>query len=662
MKLDELLSRLTVDQLQDLAAIWAPDAPLSNSKLELFRALRDEMTRADRAAHCLEAATAAGRGVIRKLLRSNGRSQSVAVLAASSSPQPRSVEATRRLVEDLATMALVVVEPERRWETYGSARANIPDELVAPLREATGIDDRGWPEILHLRDHLVAQTDDPAGVGDELAALIAPDAVAARVAALPDDLREMVERVVFERGGIARIDALLVDFGLEMPEIREAAVGRWRSELEAARLGTVGDVSLLEYGIDLDGKVLAVFTEVATAMLRRPLADGPDLPDPVGPDFLLDLGELLSTVRQSGAKLKASGELTAAASDRIIARLNRPELALIGPYDLLELRLAAAGKLELLDRGEQTLEIGANAWPWEQQPYERKAADLLGLVGRAAPVPRSRHHHDGLCDAAGAVLREMPPGQWRRGGSTAGLILRRYLGRLDEAELRPRIADAVGRIEHYVLPAFPSLRRLLADVHDALVLEAYAMGVLDLVVEHGAVVAERLSEFGAVAAGRPPITPEPGRLVATPDFEVLLLPEGDTVRLRYEVGQFAAREKFEQTVHLRISKERVEEAVVRGLTADAMIAVLARHSAAGPPPQNVAYSIRGWAERVRVAAAEHAVVFELGDAALLDVVAELPAIKDLTIRRLSPTALALRAWPGDRRLLAGLRRLGVYVR
>jgi len=44
------------------------------------------------------------------------------------------------------------------------------------------------------------------------------------------------------------------------------------------------------------------------------------------------------------------------------------------------------------------------------------------------------------------------------------------------------------------------------------------------------------------------------------------------------------------------------------------------------------------------------------------VVAELPEMKELIVRRISPTALALNAWPSDRGLLAALRKLGVHVR
>ena len=128
------------------------------------------------------------------------------------------------------------------------------------------------------------------------------------------------------------------------------------------------------------------------------------------------------------------------------------------------------------------------------------------------------------------------------------------------------------------------------------------------------------------------------------------------------MGQFSASEKFERTYHMRITKERVEEAVVRGLTADDMIRVLHDHSDTGSVTQNVEVSVRGWAERVRVAIVEDVFVFELPDEELLSVIAELPDLKKLIVRSVSPTALALSERPTDRRLLADLCRLGVYVR
>ncbi len=733
MNLDQLLGSMSVAQLQGLMAVWAPEEPASRSKLAMFRVLRTQMTRADRAEHCLELADELGRGIVRRLVRSENTSQSVAVLAASSAARPRSIDETRAAMAGLAAMGLICVEPEKRWEAYGSARVGIPDELVAPLRQAAGIDERSLEQILNLSGHLatlpecelerrlkklgVTSDASPISMDAILPQFAQPESCAKRIESLSPKLRRAVMEAVNDRAGIVPVRQLH-ELGFE-PERKasERMLAEWRKQLEANAIGTVGDVSLHEYGIDLDGKALVVFTEVVEALLSAPpdWCGGARLPaiaaDTVGPDFLLDLSELVSVVRESSPKLKASGELTGAASQRIAEKLNRPDLPLMDGQHLLELLLACAEKLGLVERADDSLAVCRSAWQWEAQPYEAKAADLFRLIGFVVPTPRSKHHHDGLCDAARRLLHSMPPGQWLPASSLAHIALRRYLAGLRSSGLREQISDAVLRVAEYVLPPFPGLKQLGADLEESIVMEAYAMGIIDLAVDGGpdaspqfACVSSsrdretfnpkpetrnskrqesgratpkqggraawmRLSDFGAVAAGiseagysrtpasaRPATTPaeldelgrSPAKLITTADFEVIILPEGDTTRLRYEIGQFAAREKFEQTCHLRITKERVEEAVVRGLRADEMIRLLTAHSETGTVNQNVARSILGWAERVRVATVENVHVFELADERLLDIVAELPEFKKLIVRRISPTALALSEWPGDR--------------
>jgi len=674
VKLDQFLGGLSVDQLRELADVWTPDEAMSSSKSALFRALRTEMTRPARAARCLEFADTFGRGIVRKLLRSEDVSQSVAVLAASASARPKSLEEARAAVTELGAMGLVCVESEKRWEAYGSAKVSIPDELVAPLRAATGIDDRSWEQILNLSDHLAALSgkelaallkklgigrEAGAALEDMVARLAEPASCMERIGSLSPEVRELVLAAVHDRAGIVPV-AALGKLGMEPPG--KAAAAALRRQLESSAVGTIGDVSLLQYGIDLDGRVLVVFTEVAEALLSAPPDGDVNLPDPVGPDFLLDLSELVASVRESGAKLKASGALTGAAAHRIIAKLNRPELPLTDAADLLDLRLACAEKLGLIERVGDSLAVRRSAWRWERRSYEEKAADLFGQIGFALPAPHSTHHHDGLCETAAGLLRSMRPGEWRRGGALAHVAMRRYLAGLGSSDLRERVQEDVHDVAKYVLPPFPGLSQLGSHLHKSVVLEAYAMGVLDLAVAGGRATAERLGDFGSVAAGRAADGRAPAKLIASADFEVIILPEGNTTRLRYEIGQFAAREKFEQTAHLRITKERVEEAVVRGLDADDMVRLLLEHSHTGAVPQNVEASIRGWAGRVRVATVEDVHVFELGDEELLDVVAEMPALKELVVRRVSPTALALAEWPSDRKLLADLCRLGVYVR
>ena len=673
MKLDQLLGSKTVEQLQDMLMFWAPEQALSNSKMELFRALRMEMVRPNRVERCLDKIGSLQRGVIRKLLRSEHLGQTVNVLAASSAARPKSIEETQVAVNQLAMNGLVCVEPAKRWETFGSARVALPEELVEPLRKATGIDNRRWREILNLADHLAARPPEalaealePAGVDpqepvEDLAAALARHACANRFSGLSEPLCDLVRRAIEEKAGLVPIGRL-PRMAEGLPELDDEVLGRWRAELESNFVGTIGDLSLLDFGIDLDGKVLSVFTEVVETRLPHPLEHAAEPPDPVGPDFLLDLAELVQCARESVARLKMSGALTAPASDRIIARMNRPELPLMGAYELLELRVACAERLGLVERTGDILAAKRSAWDWEQRSYEDQANSLFDLIGFVIPFPQSEHHHAGLCGAASEVLREMAPAEWRRTGSVAGLALRRYLVGLGGSGLRQTIARAVEKVSEYVLPPFPGLMQLTDIIDRAVVMGAYAMGFIDISEEGGRPVAVRVSEFGMVGTGAArPAERKPGKLIVTPDFEVILLPEGDTTRLRYEVGQFARHEKVEQTYHLRIGKDRVERAVVHGLDADDQIGILREH-AETPVPQNVEYSIRNWAKRVSVASAEEVVVFELPDERTLDVVAELPEMSDLVVRRIAPTALALRQAPNDRDLIETLRKLGVYIR
>ena len=241
MNLDQLLGSMSVDQLQDLAAAWAPAEPISRSKLELFRVLREQMTKPARARRCLENCGKLEGGIIRKLLRSTNVSQSVAVLAASSSARPKSLDETRAAVAELAAMGLAFVEPEKRWETYGSARVTVPDELIAALRVATGIDERPWPEILNLVHHIEALPDkelarrlSAAGLSgdrglssDEIAGRLASaEACRGRLAALSPGLRDVVIGAIREHAGIVPVDGL-GEIGANVRR-KAAVVAGWR--------------------------------------------------------------------------------------------------------------------------------------------------------------------------------------------------------------------------------------------------------------------------------------------------------------------------------------------------------------------------------------------------------------------------------------------------
>jgi hypothetical protein len=146
----------------------------------------------------------------------------------------------------------------------------------------------------------------------------------------------------------------------------------------------------------------------------------------------------------------------------------------------------------------------------------------------------------------------------------------------------------------------------------------------------------------------------------TPDFEVVVLPEGDVADVVHRLDGYAVRDKSRDVVHFRFTKESIEAATADGRGVDALLAFLAER-ARGPVPKNVAVTLSEWARGVAFATVERGVVFRVERPGALDRVLALAAVKPLVLRRLSPTEALLREEPSDRRTLAALRSEGVYL-
>ncbi len=94
-------------------------------------------------------------------------------------------------------------------------------------------------------------------------------------------------------------------------------------------------------------------------------------------------------------------------------------------------------------------------------------------------------------------------------------------------------------------------------------------------------------------------------------------------------------------------------------TAD-LLAFLESRSRGGVP-QNVAFTIRRWAESVTFATLERGVVLKVDEAAALERILALDGIEALLIRRLGETEALLKDAPKDRKLIAGLRAQGMHL-
>jgi hypothetical protein len=146
-----------------------------------------------------------------------------------------------------------------------------------------------------------------------------------------------------------------------------------------------------------------------------------------------------------------------------------------------------------------------------------------------------------------------------------------------------------------------------------------------------------------------------------PDFELLVLPEGDVDELLHALDRIAVRERTGEVVHYRLDRERIERVAVEGEAAEETLEFLAAHSRA-ELPQNVVYSIRSWSGNVRLGTLERGVLFVANDPTVVEVICNHPELKDCVERVINPTTLFFSGKVMERQIAQELKSLGIHVR
>jgi hypothetical protein len=560
---------------------------------------------------------------------------------------------------------------DRSFDEHGRTLYAVPLELGDLLSSLFREETRTVRDVFSLEGHLrglgatgraalrARMPALPAAPGPlDVRVALGEEGAPGRLAAVePEALRALARRTLLEDGGILlRTDAAGRN-GASPPWDRKA----WAPALEAACLGTVARVSLGEYGISCDDEALVVFHEVVEDALRRLVAGRP-APEEVlraGGDLVADLAAFLTQVRRNPLRITREGDVHKAARRRIEDGFVFRESVVAGPSEVWAEIRAAADHLGLVTVDKEGfLVLKDEAERWSSLSLDDKVAGLYRLA-LESPGPRGRSLH--LAELRGIVadlLRE-EPSRWWPGSSLFVVARLRYLATLDARRIKERYRD-----RHFSAygSARESVRDLLLDLEGPWLRLLFLLGMADVALEGDRPAAVRLSSLGArvlgAAAGEAAgVRP----CLVTPDFEVVVLPEGDVADVVHRLDGFAQRVRTGDVVHFRFTKESVEAAVADGRRVGDLLAFLEARSR-GPIPQNVAVTLRDWAAGVVFATLERGVVIGFEKAGVLDRVLALPGMKALVLRRLSPTEALLREEPGDRRLLADLRAEGVHLR
>ena len=481
----------------------------------------------------------------------------------------------------------------------------VPIEVGDGLRERRREKMRGVFGTFTLRGHLDQLYSDPSRTSRmtpsrlrELYKMYSQEtASASRIERLPDGVRGLVEKAILEFGGVLPRH-MFQRMETNLPHWNGR---RWSMILEQSLIGTVCDVDLSKYGIDLRDETLIVFNEVSLAWLRRVAVPGdPDRPHEelsLGIDLVSNISRFLAYIDENGVRFTVRGEIFKTTEKKILQHLIPNPGRELTRDAVLRFIFRFSKRGGLIDRtGKRTFRMTTEARAWSSLPLAQKQRALLDFMLEEPSVDGGLFHQMRMRNNFMRMLKRLEPGVWYDLMYLPFLARNNYLSTLDDLRVEDQVLE---RAQAGRFHSLEDVQRLAWNLVTWVRQRLYLLGLIDMGYDaSGRPVAMRLTQHGARLLGLDRIGPvrprRQGSLVVTPDFEVVLFPTGDDVELIHDLDRFCDREKLESILHFRICQEGVRRALRDAMPLKDIQGLLEAHSRT-PVPQNVTFSIQDWA-------------------------------------------------------------------
>ncbi len=687
LTLRSFLDGKRLSELQEIHAFWAgagAAAPADRAAVleELAAFLRDHARLASRLKLLGEKPLL----VLHLLARAEGYTADLpGIITAANGATVEGYE-VEAAVRALGRRGFIETSRDRTWAGQGREVYTLPRELAEALAVILMEDGRGPRQVFTLAGHVAALT--PArrrrlvaargggAPGDEPATVTATllgEGVGeqALASARSDEVRALLLRAVVECGGVIPRDRYKRDLGAPLRWQRK----RWQRFLEEAGLGTVTTLGLADCGIALDGETTVVFAEVVERVFAGLEVDaaGIDRTAAARVDLLTDLSHFLRFAAAHPIRVTHGRAIHRAAYGRILEGVTFREDGLVDRAEVLQVIQSLCSGLGLTETGEdRLLVLTRRGLAWDRTPLHRKVRRVYEHFLDERGAENRDFHGRPLRRLLAARLSTLPVGQWIRLRALPFQARNEYLASLEDEGVRAAYRN---RFQYAFEAPREDPRDLVEGLVDWTVERLYLLGVVDIGFQRGEPVALRVTDLGhrLLAGGAPDRAVANGDgveaatadlhrpLVVNPDFEVLLLPEGDVNEVAHALDRFAVRVRSDEVTRYRLQRDAVERAVVQGMAPADMLTFLEERSR-NPLPQNVVYSLREWGARVRFARQREAILLEVDSEDALDRALTLEAVRGLLLERLGPRVAALRAPIVDWKTQEALRSLGVYLR
>lgn len=551
----------------------------------------------------------------------------------------------------------------------GARRYRVPADLGDVVLRKRRAQRRGIFDTFTLRGFLDRQYADPARTVRfssnrvrELYKMYANEpAAVARIERLPEGLRDLVQKVVLEFGGLLP-RSLFDRMETELPHWNGR---RWGRILEDSLVGTVGRLELGRYGIHHNDESLIVFNEVALAWLRRVAVPGdPDAPHEeasLGVDLVSNISRFLGFILDHSVRYTVRGEIFKTTEKRIQQDLIPNPGRELQRADVLNFIFRFARNTGLIEStGERTFALTRPGRDWEPQALDAKLRALLDYMVEEREVGGEYYHHVRMRRIFLRLVKRVEPNVWYDIMYLPFLSRNQYLCGLDDA----LTADDYFQNRGSRFAPMEDLQRMAWNLVVWVRKRLYLLGMVDLGYDRaGHPVAVRLTRIGARLLGLPDDggeRPVIGNLVVTPDFEVVLFPSGDDGELIHDLDRFCEREKMGHLKHFRVAERTVKRALSEGMSLARMVSTL-ESNARTPVPQNVLYSIKGWALQAGLLFMTKKLLVRGEDAEALQRFAHDPGVRPLVRRVLDERHVQLKEGTSAKRMHSLLRDLDYLI-
>jgi len=647
LPLKKHLDSATVAELKEFLRFWSPHEKTTQPRAELTRTLDRLMADENVVYAKVELLSEKVRDVLLALLAKTHYTSDLQGLFRGVEGLEMEYYEGEAALTALARRGFVRIHRSAEWQTNGRGLYSIPKETALVMRGLAGADQRAFEEIFvhdRFRPSAVERLSD-----DEQGEV--PDDVHAAVADLPKErLRNIAARVLTEYGGVITRHEFLDEFG-------DWNSAEFLREFGHRGLGTLGHIDLRKKGIGVDDDVLVFFhetTERWAAEERSRTLEYDTILTAHG-DLISDVRTVLGMSREITLRVSKDGSLYKASLARIAEKLQFPDQPLIERSDIARRVVSIVRGLKLAEsNGDRRLLVTERGEEWLPRALLDKVRDCYELFVREAGGTLRALHLSRLR----AILIQILTDEAQRDAwwpcPTLSMVARnRYLLELTGRE--------DGNSGAHLAITHQALTELGRAAQSVLLHELFPLGLVDVAVRGEEPVAVHLSgmgrrllceEDGSSNGARP--------LVVNPDFELLVLPEGDVDDLLHNLDRYAVRTRTGEVVGYRLDRKRIERAAASGEPPERVLELLERHSRA-PIPQNVVYSVRSWAGSVRSGALEQGFLFTASDPAVIEAIRTHPALKDCIVRVVDPVTIFLSEDAEESRIEQELRALGIYV-